>query len=540
MKLLADAKMYLRFARDLPGFLRRGLSLAEAEAIVRRRLAEREENFLRLVERGIFGVRKSPYRLLFEHAGCTPEDLRLSVRSRGLEGTLEALRSSGVYVTFDELRGRTPLVRDGLELRVRSHDFDNPYLSRHYTTESGGSTGAGTRVGIDLEFLASRGPQNLLFEHVHDFFGLPTVNYYGALPDHGLNSLLTRCRYGSIPRRWFTPVGRGEIQLAPSHRLANFWLPRLVRWTGVPVPLPETVPLDRVEVIARWMKETLAAEGRCVLRTHVSHAVRVCLAATERGWRLDGAIITLGGEPPTPAKTRIIEATGAKPLPGYHMSELGPIAWACGRPVDENDLHFLKDHLAVIQAERRVPGFDVEIRTFLFTTLLPTAPKLLLNYEGDDYGILETRACGCPWERYGLREHLRGIRSYRKLTGEGMTLVGSDMERLLDEVLPARFGGSPLDYQMVEEEDEQGLTRLAVVIDPSVPISDERLVVETVLEAIGRMEGFHRMAGAIWRQAGTVRVRREAPRWTDRGKLSPLRPKMANSRRSAAAGGTSA
>ena len=32
-------------------------------------------------------------------------------------------------------------------------------------------------------------------------------------------------------------------------------------------------------------------------------------------------------------------------------------------------------------------------------------------------------------------------------------MVGSDMEKILEEELPERFGGSVLDYQMIEEED---------------------------------------------------------------------------------------
>jgi hypothetical protein len=118
--------------------------------------------------------------------------------------------------------------------------------------------------------------------------------------------------------------------------------------------------------------------------------------------------------------------------------------------------------------------------------------------------------------------HLRRIRSYRKLTGEGMTLVGSELERILDEVLPARFGGTPLDYQLIEEEDEEGLTRLILLVEPEIALRDERAVVECLLEQVGRLPGFQGMAGAIWRQGDNLRLRREKPRWSRRGKLSPL------------------
>lgn len=522
LTLLGDLKMYARFSGGLPSFLRNRLNPEDAEAIVRQRLATREETFLSIVEKGILGSPKSPYPHLFELAQCTMDDLRESVHRQGLEATLEDLRQAGVYVTFEELKGHQPIVRDGVEIAVEPHDFDNPFTHHHYAIESGGSTGAGTRVGVDLDYLVSRGPQNYLFEKVHDLYGAPTAFYYGALPDHGLNSLLTRQNYGSIPQRWFTPALDSHARLAIEYRIANALLPRLVRLAGRPVPLPEPVSLDETHIIARWMVDSLAEHGRCVLRTHVSKAVRVCLAAKERGWRLDNAAITLGAEPPTPAKMKVIRDTGARPIPGYHMSELGPIAFACARPVDDNDVHLLRDHLAVIQAQRRVPGFDLEVSAFLFTTLLPTAPKLLVNFEGDDYGTLEERSCGCPWEQFGMTLHLRNIRSYRKLTGEGMTLVGSELERILDEVLPKRFGGSPLEYQMVEEEDTEGMTRLTLVVDPKVPLADETAVIDCILEEIGQLEGYQGMAGAIWKQADTLRIRREAPQWSQRGKLNPL------------------
>ncbi len=70
-------------------------------------------------------------------------------------------------------------------------------------------------------------------------------------------------------------------------------------------------------------------------------------------------------------------------------------------------------------------------------------------------GVIEQRSCGYPLESYGYSEHLREIHSFRKLTGEGVTLVGNEMVRILEEVLPARFGGSPfgLDRNAAGETD---------------------------------------------------------------------------------------
>jgi hypothetical protein len=195
---------------------------------------------------------------------------------------------------------------------------------------------------------------------------------------------------------------------------------------------------------------------------------------------------------------------------------------ACASPVDGNDLHFMKQCLGLIQYPRRVPGTETKVAAFHFTSLLPTAPKLLLNVESDDYGLLERRACGCPLEALGLAEHLREVRSFRKLTGEGMTLVGSEMVHILEEVLPARFGGGPLDYQLIEEEDEQGFTRLSLLVHPRLEIADEAAVVAATLEALGQSSVAADLARAVWARSGTLRVRRQEPVWTARGKLMPL------------------
>ena len=77
------------------------------------------------------------------------------VHTEGLGNTLRALREAGVYITFEEFKGRTPIMRHGQVIPVQAQDFDNPYLSRYYQGESGGSTGAGTRVDIDLDHMAA-------------------------------------------------------------------------------------------------------------------------------------------------------------------------------------------------------------------------------------------------------------------------------------------------------------------------------------------------------------------------------------------------
>src|SRR5207244_10868103 len=115
-------------------------------------------------------------------------------------------------------------------------------------------------------------------------------------------------------------------------------------------------------------------------------------------------------------------------------------------------------------------------------------PTLMLTVESGDYGLLEHRPCGCPFGRLGFNLHLRQIRSYEKLTSEGVTFLGTELIRLVEEVLPARFGGSATDYQLVEEE-ESGLPRVSIVIDPRLGEVNHVAVVSAVRETLAECPG---------------------------------------------------
>lgn len=109
----------------------------------------------------------------------------------------------------------------------------------------------------------------------------------------------------------------------------------------------------------------------------------------------------------------------------YTMRESGRIGVACAAGAEIDDVHILEDKIALIQRPRsRSEGEAVPVN--VYTTLQPTTPKLMLNIESDDFGTLVRRSCGCLFDRLGHDLHLSGIRSWEKLTSEGMNFLGSE------------------------------------------------------------------------------------------------------------------
>ena len=55
------------------------------------------------------------------------------------------------------------------------------------------------------------------------------------------------------------------------------------------------MPFERAEVVARWAAEAVRQHGGCMIRTLVSSALRVSVAAREAGLDLTGVVLVGGG-----------------------------------------------------------------------------------------------------------------------------------------------------------------------------------------------------------------------------------------------------
>jgi hypothetical protein len=103
-----------------------------------------------------------------------------------------------------------------------------------------------------------------------------------------------------------------------------------------------------------------------------------------------------------------------------------------------------------------------------------------------------------------------------------MNYYYGDLFELLERVLPSAFGGGPGDYQLVEEEDDRGQTRLTLLVHPAVPPFDEERLLLRLRNGLEEVANETRFMARVWHDAGTLRVRRELPYASPRGKILPL------------------
>jgi len=508
---LDDLRAGARLLRELPGFLRHPVGLPEARATVRRRLQTRGRDFLDLVTSAVYAHPASPYRALLAHAGCDRADLARLVETDGLEGALRALLRAGVYLTVDELKGRVPVRRGALTLAVSPASVRNPLARAHLPLRSGGHGGAALPMTVDLAFMRETNANHRCVLEARGAAGW-TPAVWDVPGGAALIRVLRLAGIGTPPARWFSQIDPAAQGLHPRYR----WAARALRWgslaAGVPLPYPAHVPLSDPAPILRWMAEVGGRGATPYLVTTVSAGLRLAQHAGSAGQSLRGVQLTVSGEPITQARVAELRRSGADVAASYGSSDTGTaIAHSCLAPTRPDDMHLFSDLLAVVQPEDGSLPRGLPPGALLFTALRATAPLILLNAALGDVATLGGRTCGCALEREGWTTHLDTVRSFEKLTVGGMNLLDVDLIRVLDEILPARFGGGPTHYQLIEEQAAGGAPRLRLLVDPAVGPVDPAAVAEGFLDAIARGSGIERLTAATWREGGFVTVERRAP-----------------------------
>lgn len=518
--MLAEWKQYSRMASAI----RKTLQTPpphDPEEMARVRLREREQTFLKLLDRVVYPNPRNPYNAMFRMAGCTRGDLEGEISRHGLRPTLTKLRESGVYLLHEELKGRQPIVRGGRTIEGSTDDFRNPHIRGVLQTSTGGSTGQPLRSPRSLESRVFSQVYRMLEYRAFRMEGSARVLLRPILPNHyGLMDSILSCRWGGGMDHWFS-----EGSNLPTFRPYR-WLTRgmleFARLHGSKVMLPEYLPIDDFSPVARHVEKRKSEGRRVFLAGNVSQLVRVTSSALEKGCDISGTVFLCSGEALTEGKMAVFNRAGVRPHGQYAINEFSRVGLAC--PEHEgNTVHLLEDAVEVI-ARRGPSPYDesVEVNSLHFTSLAPYAHIVLINFEVDDSGeVLEAR-CDCLYSRLGYRTLVTDMNSFGKVSPLGMTFHAQELQNILELRIPERFGGGPGDYQLVECEGPDSQTQLVLHVSPRVNPSEPAAIGRYFLELMRPRYG-GALATRAWVHAGGIKVVVAEPYKNLRGKVHAVR-----------------
>jgi len=515
----------LRLLRRLPPVLRRRIGRDAARAIVAQRLRTRAADFLALLRDAVYPIEHQPLRWLLTRAGCTYGDVARLVEREGLEGALASLFRAGVHLSADELAGRAAVVRGSDRLDpLRLDDLRNPRGRGHLSARSGGSSsGTQAALALDLDALVEQFPAYRLAGDAAGCADWPNASWIAP----GSTGLATAVRavvaFGRPLERWFSPIDVHDPSMPSTFRWTNEAVRVVGALCGARLPAPEHVDPDDPVPIVRWIAGVKQRGELPVLHLYPTSAVRLCEAAAASGVDVSGTRLSLRGEPITASRAAAVSAVGAVALSLFGTIEAGLVGHGCLHAETVDEVHLHEDLHALVQPGDDGPPAGLPHDALLLTTLRRDARLILVNASLGDEAQLTRRSCGCAMETAGLRTHLAEIRSFQKLTGMGMTFTAAEVTPILEQILPARFGGVATDYQLIEEETRGGGVQLRLLVHPRLGPLDEASIAETFLQALGAVSPARRMMSAVWRQGGMVRVERTPAVAAPSGKLMHFR-----------------
>jgi len=488
---------------------------ADCIGLVRRQLENRESVFLDTLRRVVFDNPAHPYRQMFDLAKCSREDFASLVQRDGLEAALDQVRAAGVYLSHDEFKGHTPIVREAREIPASSGSFRNPLARGTMQHVTSGSRGKPIRSYRSSEFLVHQEALHEIVVREFDLKRRAQVVLRPTLPSAlGLQDCAIAVRKGHRLAGWYASGESGMY--AP----ATAALVIVARASGCRIPFPAVLRDNDFSSAAEHLARLSGDGVPCLVSGPASPSVRLAAAALDRGLDIRGTLFLVSGESLTDAKRAVIEQAGGQPFARYGVSELGFIGHGCRQMTQGDCVHLYSNALAAVTHRRTAPLADIEVDSLLYTTLLPTAPFLLINFEVDDSGVVEKADCDCEFSRIGFHWRIRDIFSFGKMTGHGITLLGTELVRLLEQVLPARLGGRPGDFQLIEHEGP-AQTKVELRVSLRVRGSSPEKIRECFLEEI-RLAYGGALAGRVWRHAEALEVVLAEPVVTTSGKINPL------------------
>jgi hypothetical protein len=440
--------------------LRRPPTLEQARLGLARRRQERATVFLSEVRQQVFTRPDQPYARLLGAAGCSYGDLERLVRTEGLEGALSVLLRQGVYLTEPELKGRQPVVRGSLSFDMRFRD-----LRRVGQFVTGPDGRRQTRYGAMFREVAEDALLSL------EALG-GSAWRYGYWANLGDTLLLWFIRHTGPdyrPVRCYTRINPRAARTARSARLLARYLRPVAGLAGVTLPPMTYVPINRPDPIVEWLRSELAAGATPFLSVPVSMAMLLVERARQLGLDLQGVLLGVGSEPLSAARRRVLAASGAGVIPNYASKEYGPVAYGCPRPEGVDDVHLFDDQHAIVQRAADQVIHDHPAAALYLTALRPGWPYLLVNASIGDRADISASRCGCPLQALGWGTRLQAIRSFARLKLALWPIPDEMLIEVLEQRLPARFGGRAGSYQLVEDQAQiDGQRRLRLLIDPAV------------------------------------------------------------------------
>jgi len=144
-------------------------------------------------------------------AACEFEDIESLVKQDGVEGALQRLLEEGVYLSFEEFKGKADVVRGATRFAFRQSDLDNPLLPGWIEGQSSGTRSGGTRTKFDLRNLLEQSYYRLPVLAAADVLGFPHGIWKPTPPAmSGVSHVLSFWIADKPVARWFTPVDEGQ------------------------------------------------------------------------------------------------------------------------------------------------------------------------------------------------------------------------------------------------------------------------------------------------------------------------------------------
>lgn len=499
--------------------LRQPIQASRCSAIVRARTASRERAFSEMLEWAIFAYPDSPYRPMLAAAGFDLPRVKALVSERGVEATLHALAVKGVYVSIEEYKGTREFRRGPISCRFDETTFNNPLIKSGLVASSGGTRSSGLATTISPSNHRMGAEHLALALQAYGLQHAPVIVWLAYTHGASLWAVLALLAAGNPVPYWFSLLPPTvEERSGVYARYLGIRAAALLH--GRRLPPATHLPIGQESSVVHWLADDARRRQPYGIFTTPSAALRLALAAKRLNTTLERVTFITIAEPLTPAKLATIRSVGARAFSSLGFTELGRASYGCASPDGVDDGHVCRDATAVIQRRRPVDRLGTEVDALLFTALPTDSRKIFLNMETGDYATIMRRQCGCLLETLGWTEHLTDIRSFEKLNAEGPPFSGSKLIALVEEILPRRFGGDPTDYQLLEEEDQDGFTRLSILVHPRLGPIDEQAVLACATETLWTTHGM--ISTQVWAEAGTVKVRRAEPMLTKAGKFLPL------------------